>query len=416
MNNTIIPQVDIDILRRLGARKRELSEHPANEERRRAWLALDSGAGDRVMVLAEHGGIVDERKPVPPLECADKNARNIERALRSQIYEFENLRDDRVITPWINVPWRISKGDFGVEIVTHHGEGAIMGSRRWDPPIRDLKQDFDKLKHRRFSVDRDATFAEMELMESVFRDILPVRFRGSYYWTTGLTWTAIDLIGLEGLMMAMYDAPEELHKLMAFLRDDMLSFTSWLQHEGLYSLDNENDCIGSGSIGYTDALPKTDWTPGMPVRRRDLWVLSESQETVGVGPEQFAEFVFPYQRDVVSEFGRCYYGCCEPLNNRWHVVKNLPNLSRVSVSPWADQTFMARALERDFVFSRKPNPSLISTEQFDEDAIRRDLRDTLSIAHGCRLEIIMKDVHTLHNEPDRLARWVSIACEEIARS
>jgi hypothetical protein len=31
--------------------------------------------------------------------------------------------------------------------------------------------------------------------------------------------------------------------------------------------------------------------------------------------------------------------------------------------------------------------------------------------HGCSLEIIMKDVHTLNGEPDRLTRWVKMARE-----
>jgi hypothetical protein len=214
-------------------------------------------------------------------------------------------------------------------------------------------------------------------------------------------------------MLAMYDNPEGLHRVMAFLRDDYLAFTAWLEQEGLYSLNNENDYTGSGSMGYTRALPQPDWKDGSRVRRRDLWVLCESQETVGVGPGQFGEFVFPYQRDIVGQFGRCYYGCCEPVNNRWHILRQLPNLARVSVSPWADQRFMAEAMGRDYVFSRKPNPSLISTGVFDEDVIRRDLMQTLEAARHCRLEIIMKDVHTLNNEPSRLSRWVQIAREEI---
>ena len=87
----------------------------------------------------------------------------------------------------------------------------------------------------------------------------------------------------------------------------------------------------------------------------------------------------------------------------------------MSVSPWADERFMADALDRAVVFSRKPNPTLISTARFDEAAIRADLRQTLEAARDCRLEIIMKDVHTLNNEPERLPRWVQIAREEIAK-
>ena len=33
-----------------------------------------------------------------------------------------------------------------------------------------------------------------------------------------------DLVGLEGLMLLMYDDPDGLHRLMAFLRDDHLAF------------------------------------------------------------------------------------------------------------------------------------------------------------------------------------------------
>ena len=76
---------------------------------------------------------------------------------------------------------------------------------------------------------------------------------------------------------------------------------------------------------------------------------------------------------------------------------------------------MAEALGRDYVFSRKPNPALISTGIFDEDAIRADIRETLDVAGDCRLEIIMKDVHTLDNDPTRLARWVELAREEIEK-
>ena len=80
---------------------------------------------------------------------------------------------------------------------------------------------------------------------------------------------------------------------------------------------------------------------------------------------------------------------------------------------------MARALGRDYVYCRKPNPALVSTEHFDEDAIRADLRKTLSVArrHGCNVELVMKDVHTVHREPARLARWTEIArevCRETA--
>jgi len=156
----------------------------------------------------------------------------------------------------------------------------------------------------------------------------------------------------------------------------------------------------------------------MPAQMADMWVLLESQETVLVGPTQFAEFIFPYQQEIARRFGLVYYGCCEQLHHRWEVIRRLPNLRAVSISPLCDQDYMAEALGDKYIFSRKPNPTLISAEEFDEELIRRDIRHTIEIAkrHNCRLELIMKDVHTLHEEPYRLARWVQLAREEIAKN
>jgi hypothetical protein len=68
---------------------------------------------------------------------------------------------------------------------------------------------------------------------------------------------------------------------------------------------------------------------------------------------------------------------CEPVHSRIGVLADLPNLARVSVSPWADEEVMAATLAQDMVFSRKSNPTLISTEVFDEAAILADLRQAL---------------------------------------
>ena len=59
------------------------------------------------------------------------------------------------------------------------------------------------------------------------------------------------------------------------------------------------------------------------------------------------------------------------------------------------------------------NPTLISIDYFDEDLIRKDLRNTLAVAKNCNVEIVMKDIHTLAGEPQRVARWVAIAREVI---
>jgi hypothetical protein len=405
--------LDIRILRDLYRQKRELAQDPVMEERRRLWLDHASLRSRRPMILAETQGVLDELVPLASLRCTEAWARSLERGLRELIFRCRSVGDDYVVEPRLEIPWQVTIGDFGVQTELHRGQNdGKLGSYIWEPPIRDLDRDFGRLHLRALSVDRERTLAWKGFLEEHFGDILPVEIRGPYWWTTGLTWEAINLIGLQGLMLAMYDNPRGLHRLMALLRDDFLHLLDWFEQEGLLHLNNENDYIGSGSIGYTRELPRPGREGGRPVCAGDLWGLSESQETVGVSPAMFEEFIFPYQQPVIERFGLSYYGCCEPLHSRIHIVKQLRNLRRVSVSPWCDQEVMARELGRGVIHCRKPKPTLISTDRFDEEIIREDIRATLRILGDCPLEFAMKDVHTLCDQPWRLGRWVALAREE----
>ncbi|GAH69318.1 unnamed protein product, partial [marine sediment metagenome] len=265
-------------------------------------------------VLAETAGVIGEVMPEANLTCEGEWARNLERGFRLCLFQHDHVGDDFVVEPLYNCIWRTRVSDYGVWAEKRHGDNdGRLGSYVWDAPLKDLRKDFDKLHPRTFSVDRDATFAYKAALEELLDGILPVRIRGAFWWTLGLTWQAIDLIGLENLMLFMYDDPDGLHRLMAFLRDDHIAHVEWCEAEGLLTLNNENDYTGSGSLGYTPELPQSDWAEADRVRAKDLWVLSESQETVGVSPEMFAEFVLPYQLPIVERFGLTYYGCCEPV-------------------------------------------------------------------------------------------------------
>ncbi len=409
----IVPS-DVEVLRRLAERKVEIANDPANVERRRLWYALDADRGERPMILAESWVAFDDL-PASRTVCREEWAKKIEKDLRFEIWQFEEVRDDHIVEPWFNVKWRVEVSDYGVASKQEYAErvSGNVSSRRWEPPLKDLDGEFEKLRPRTYSVDREGTLAWKAHLDEVFGGILKIRFRGGFYWTTGLTQAVIDLVGLEQMMVYMCTNPEGMHRLMAFLQSDCLAFIDWLERERLLSLNNENDYIGSGSMGYSRALPQPGWKEGGPVRAKDMWTLTESQETVGVSPNQFEEFVVSYYRPIVERFGRAYYGCCEPVHDRWQYVKTLANLKRVSISPWCDQSIMAEILGRDYVFSRKPNPTLVSTPEFSEDLIRDDLRRTLTAARDCNVEVILKDVHTLCGEPGRMARWVSIAREMI---
>ena len=73
---------------------------------------------------------------------------------------------------------------------------------------------------------------------------------------------------------------------------------------------------------------------------------------------------------------------------------------------------MAEELGDSYVLSMKPNPAVLSTPKIDETTIRQDLRKALDVTRGCRVEVIMKDNHTIRNDPQRVIRWCRIAQEE----
>lgn len=193
-------------------------------------------------------------------------------------------------------------------------------------------------------------------------------------------------------------------------------FLTAMEQAGALCANNGAVKAGSGGLGYADELPADDpRDPNYrrPLTARDTWGFGESQETVGVAPEMFREFVLDYQAPVLRRCGLVAYGCCEPTHDRLpQIMAALPNLRRIAVSPWADQAVAARHIGRKYIYSRKPNPALLCVG-FDEAALREDLRETLRVAGDLNLEITMKDVHTLQGDTSRLKRWVQLAREEI---
>jgi hypothetical protein len=130
----------------------------------------------------------------------------------------------------------------------------------------------------------------------------------------------------------------------------------------------------------------------------------------------YEQFIFPFEKPIMDRFGLTCYGCCEPLHTRWSIVKRHHALRRVSCSPWADVEKMAEFLGDRYIYSMKPNPAAIATPAIDEQAIRAALRRDLEITRDCRVEIIMKDNHTLGGNPLNPARWCRIARQEADRA
>jgi hypothetical protein len=332
--------------------------------------------------------------------------------LRKEIFWGTQMRDDYTIQPCFNV-FHVHAGgieEWGLkEQITSGGDG---GSYHWESPIKTM-DDLHKLHFPTVLVDKLATDHILELANETFGDLLTVRLHTNWWWTLGMTMRVAFLRGLAQMMYDMVDNPGLLHGIMAFMRDGTLALLDALERDGLLSLNSDGTYVGSGGLGWSRALPAADFAG--KVRTIDMWGFAESQETVGVSPRMFAEFVFPYQLPILERFGLNCYGCCEPLDARWHIVEKTPRLRRVSVSAWANVEKMAEKLGDRYIFSWKPSPADLAMPTIDEDRLREGLRRTFQLTRNCRVEVIMKDNHTIGNNPQNVIRWCQIAREEAER-
>jgi len=412
-----LPESERAYLRELAARQAEIAALPVMAARKQQWFDLNDGrVGARPPVIIETWTFDRDFMPEGIFRCTSELGRGIERQLLRNIRNHELIDDDKVIPDTFDFGWSVTIDELGVRIpqrVVKDAQGYETGYE-FQHPIKDLRRDFELLKPAACSVDRERTAARQAFLEDLLGDLLPIRLRTDVFGCTMLTHRVVELMGMQAYFMAMLDLPDEVHRLMAYLRDNALRVMRWAEAEGLLRVNNRNDESFGSSYNFTTRLPAPGYSGG-PARLVDMWGNANSQETVGVSPRMFHEFCFPYYRDVCAPVGLVYYGCCEPAHPFWADISALPNLKKVSISRWCDQRFMGEALRgTEIVFSRKPDPNFLSVDQrLNEDAWTAHIRETLDATAGVFVEFIIRDVYTVHGNLSNARRAVEIARREI---
>ncbi|MHB9130220.1 MAG: uroporphyrinogen decarboxylase/cobalamine-independent methonine synthase family protein [Armatimonadota bacterium] len=415
-----LPNDERVYLRRLAKRQAEIAVLPIMQQRRQMWTDMnDNKPCARPPFAIETWTFDRDFMPASIYQCTSEYGRRLENGFLRHIRHHELLNDDHVCPDTIDLGWHVWCNEFGIDIHTEYikdAEGVTTGYH-FECPITDLNEGFEMVKPSTFGVDREDTLAEKQFLEETFGDIMPIAMRSGTYGANCLTQRLMRLMSMETFFMAMYDCPDKLHALMALLRDNAIRMSRWAEQEGLLILNNGNQCTCGTCFNFTTLLPTGDVAPGQ-VKLSDMWAGMDSQETVGVSPDLFHEFCFPYYRDLAEMFGLVYWGCCEPADPLWETsLSKLPNLKAVSISRWADERFMADALTgTGIVYSRKPNPNLLGVDvQLDEDAWAAEIRTTLEITAGKNipLEFVVRDVYSMHGNLNKPRRAVEIARGEI---
>jgi hypothetical protein len=406
---------DKAILQELAKQVAEIAADPGMEETKRLWKKLNSLHPDRPMVIADQ--ICWNEMDVDGflvLQCQDKDCKGFERELRRAIYRRKYMPDDLVIEPVIRVSKAVTGMSLGIEIheetnstddtndvVSHHYENQIS-----------TMEDIQKIQIPTIGHNQGETERRLGIAHEIFDGILTVKAEGVNpylsVWDPIATW-----MGVENALYAIMDEPDMIHALVQRVVDAYMSMLDQLEVQGLLcSPQPVIHCTGA----YTDELPKPGYDPDTP-RTQDIWMYGLAQMLGTCSPDMYNEFEIEHCMPLFHRFGLVYYGCCDPMDRKIGYVKQIKNARKISISPWANEEMCAADIGTDRVFSRKPNPALLAFESFDESLIRADLQRTAQICakYHCPLELIQKDISTLHYQPQRLWSWVKIA-KEIALS
>ncbi|NLE45185.1 MAG: hypothetical protein GX620_10725 [Chloroflexi bacterium] len=410
LRSPVIQREQKAYLRGLAKRVAEIAADPAQEFRRRVWYAQNSLHPIKPPVFCFPWMCWSELSATGS-QLAHPLLQAWERDLLTRIYAWEHFQDDQVTDDVIYVKHVFVDTGWGLSAA--RTQVASEGSYIWDPPLKD-PADLDKLHFPEVVVDWETTQAHLDLAKEVFGDLLRVELRTEFWWTLGIMYEWAQLRGLVQLMMDMVDRPAWMHEASQFMAAGRLHFLDNLEAQGLLSLNNGCHQLGCRSFGFTDELPSTDYTEGRTMTR-DMWGFTESQETTGIGPGMLWDFVLQYEAPIHERFGLTCYGCCEPLDRKFDVVKRLPNLRRVAVSPWCDRAVAAEALTDEYCYAWRPNPAYLAGPTFDPEFIRADIRRTFELARGSHIEIELKDCQTCSGEPWRFDEWARIAQEESLR-
>jgi len=353
------------------------------------------------------------------LRTGDEKARKMEENLLQTIYLWNHMRADMVVEPHYTVPeCIINNTGFGVaverEIVPSNG-GKGVPSSHYRIQISG-EADIEKIKTPVVSCDYAGAEREYEWTSEIMDGIMAVKRSGPVSFGFA-PWDLLAMLCDPGqILLDLAMRPAYIHKLIDRLATAYCDMLDQMVNLNLFSLGSGNHVVGNGGLGFTDQLPQPDCDP-RHVRLSDLWSGGMSQIFSEVSPAMHEEFALQYEKRYLNRAGLTYYGCCEPLHRKVDIAaRHLTKLRKISMSPWVDIKTGAEAINGRFIFSFKPNPAFLATEnKWAKESAKKQIEEVLDVTKGEKLEIILKDISTVRHEPRRLWEWTEMVMDMVRR-
>ncbi len=395
-----------EFIRDLARRRLEIANTPAMQKLAGEWAAHNDLRGSRPMIHFEMGTVGDAGFHYQ-CKCVSGDARNIEWMIGESMQNHVMVGDDRVVSnefyvgynSWMQL-FGLSPNRTGTDGVGFHINAVI-----------DNLDTLDMIKPSPMGFDEESFNRNIEYYGDILGDILDVK---GGMGSIGIcpTNNLVQLMTMENMFVSMYDNPDNFHAMMERLTCDYITYITELERRGMLLPCYRNNWLGQGSFAYSDQMK----SEAGDIKLGDIWGYMDSQETVGISPEMFKEFFYPYYKRISEKFGRLSYGCCEPVHSFWESsLSHFDNLRKISISKWCDERYMGDMLRNSkVIYHRKPSPLFVGGTDYnlDEDGFREHIQNTMKAARGCKLEFAFRDVYTLNGNLGKPRRAVEIIREE----
>ena len=399
-----VTQKERNLLKRLAAEYRAISTDAVQDQRRKAWTELNGLITPAPQIYAR--AFAWDEMPGSQLESETPLARQLEQTLKYRIF-WNSLEDDSIFEDFLLIRAIFRCTGWGYRIERHTSEKE-KGSFKVDYPIREWS-DLEQFRAPVHAIDEEATEAVYCTAQEIFDGGLELSLdRSPAYqmWTGDISTDLGYLRGIENIMLDVMDEPEHLKKLVSMLADGILA--THLQADAAGDWNLAAHCNQAMPYAPELAPPRAS----TPAKKKELWGFMASQEFTLMSPAQFEEFLLAYQKPILAGFGLVAYGCCEDLTNKIGLLKEIPNLRRIAVSPFADVEKCVAQINRDYVISYRPSPALLLGCNWREN-LRRQLKKDFELLKGCYFDITLKDIETLEHDSNRMREAIRIIRENL---
>lgn len=400
-----ISHTDRAILRDTAKQMAELAASERNQRLRREWEAYgNTKTPARPMIRIEINRFAHEILPAMQ-RCEGEEARAIEANMLRPMANFTLFEDDTLVPAFYHIGDHRHFRPFGLPV--RRQETAEGVGHHFIPYLHELEADDHLLGPSEYGMDEAGAQRELEEMQELLGDILPVRRGGSCIGSCMMQ-DIVHIMNMDDMYVAMIDEEDRFRAMMQRLTDDYIAYFTLLERSGTLRSAAGAQHLNQGTYCFTNELP--DEIEG--ARLKDMWLFMDAQETSSISPDMYRELVFPYYRQIMERFGLVSYGCCEPVHPIWDsCLSTVKNLRKVSISAWCDEETMGERLRgTGITYLRKPPATIVGMPgALDEEAALACFRKTAKAAKGCKLEIAQREVYQVGGSAEKVHRYIELA-------